>query len=526
MRRSVLSGSNHAEPRIAGDARGRVAATADARRSRVRACALLLVGAAALGVLSWASPAAAQSPPEAPEKLSVGDWQLSPLLQVRVRGEYRRDAPDLGGADFFGRQSPRVRDQWVVLERSRLGLGAERGAVRAQITLQDARALGSPAPTARFAGERGLGRFEPYEAYAEMRSSSARPNYLRLGRQAVQWGEGRLVGTADFSPSGRSLDAARGHLALGSFDFEALAVILEVPGPLGAAFSDTAGPQTSGVQLYGLSASYQVAPLLKLEAFGLARVSRSNGAELDGSRFAASRLAGERFTAAARVSGDAKGWTYGAEGAYQFGAASAIAIGGTNISAWAAAAHVSKTLEELVFTPNLRLSGSYASGDDRKGVYKQFDPLLADPQRFHGQMDLFGWSNMMDVAGRAQIQPVTHTTVALEYRWARLAEARGEWIGGYLGAVGSASVPPLVATTPAPAARGSETDLGHELDVVITYRPWTPLELRAGWSGLLLGDGAKAAMAAHGRGSRLANGAISPANIAQYAYLQATLTMP
>ncbi|MCW5831367.1 MAG: alginate export family protein [Labilithrix sp.] len=527
MRRADLPRSNLAEPRIPGRSEGRVAAVSAARPRRDRSFVSLARVGAALASLSAASPAAAQSPPEAPEKLSVGDWQLSPSLQVRVRGEYRRDAPDLGGTDFFGRQSPRVRDQWVVLERSRVGLGAERGAVRAQITLQDARALGSPAPTARLADERGIGRFEPYEAYAEMRSSGARPNYLRLGRQAVQWGEGRLVGTADFSPSGRSLDAARGHLALGSFDFEALAVILEVPGPLGAAFTDTAGPETSGVQLYGLSASYQVAPLLRVEAFGLARVSRSNGAELDGSRFAASRLAGERFTAALRVSGDGKGWTYGAEGAYQFGAASSLAIGGTDISAWAAAAHVSKTLEELVFTPNFRVAGSYASGDDRKGVYKQFDPLLADPQRFHGQMDLFGWSNMMDVAGRAQIQPATHTSVALEYRWARLAQARGEWIGSYLGAVGSASVPPLVATTPAPPGpSGSETDLGHELDVVVSYRPWTPLELRAGWSGLLLGDGAKATMAAHARGSRLANGAISPANIAQYAYLQATLTMP
>ena len=144
-----------------------------------------------LGALLAASPASAQTPPAAPEKISVGDWQLSPLLEVRVRGEYRRDAPDLGGVDFFGRETPRVRDQWVVMERSRLGVGAERGAVRAQITLQDARALGSPSPTARFAGARGIGRFEPYEAWAEMRSSGARPHYLRLGRQAV-----RLAGAA------------------------------------------------------------------------------------------------------------------------------------------------------------------------------------------------------------------------------------------------------------------------------------------------------------------------------------------
>ncbi|MDF2692000.1 MAG: hypothetical protein K0S65_383 [Labilithrix sp.] len=480
------------------------------------------------GLLVAEADAEAQTPPPAPEKIAVGDWQLSPLVEVRVRGEYRRDAPDLGGLDFFGRETERVRDQWVVLERSRLGLGAERGAVRAQITLQDARALGSPAPTARFAGARGLGRLEPYEAFAEVRSSGARPHYLRLGRQAVVWGEGRLVGNADFAPAGRALDAARGHLAFGSFDFEALAAILEVPGPLGAAFSDTSGPTASGVQLYGLTAKWTIDPLLRIEAFGLGRVSRSNGAELDGSRFAAARLAGERWTAALRVSGEAKGWNYGAEGAYQFGTASSVAIGGSDISAWAAAASVSKTIDQLLFTPTFRVAGSYASGDDRKGVYKQFDPLLADPQRFHGQMDLFGWSNMMDVAGRAQVVPWTDAAIALEYRYARLAQGGGEWVGSYLTAMGSGTRPPLVTTTPTPAgpAASSESELGHELDVVFTYRPWVPFELRAGWSGLLLGDGAKAVMAAHARGDRLPNGAISPANIAQYGYLQATLTMP
>lgn len=482
-----------------------------------------------LAQLLVANGAAAQAPPPAPEKIAVGDWQLTPLLEVRARGEYRRDAADLGGLDAFGRPSERIRDQWVVLERSRLGLGAERGAVRGQITLQDARALGSPTPTARLSSARGIGRFEPYEAFAEVHGTGARPHYLRLGRQAIVWGEGRLIGNADFSPSARSLDAARAHLAFGSFDFEALAAVLEVPGPLGAAFSDRSGPQASGVQLYGLTAKWTLDPLFKVEAFGIARVARSSGEELDGSRFAAARLAGERYTAALRVSGDSKGWTYGAEGAYQLGATSSLAIGGTDISAWAAAAHVSKTLDQLLLAPTFRVAGSYASGDDGKGAYKQFDPLLADPQRFHGQMDLFAWSNMMDVAGRAQIVPWSDASFALEYRYARLAQGRGDWVGSYLTSVGSSTPPPVISTTLPPFASSPakrEEELGHELDVVFAYRPWVPFEIRAGWSGLLLGDGAKAVMVAHARGSRLPNGAISPANIAQYAYLQATLTMP
>jgi hypothetical protein len=478
--------------------------------------------------LFWAAPAAAQSPPAAPEKLAVGDWLLSPSLEVRARSEYRRDAPDLGGVDFFGRTTERIRDSWVVMERSRIGLGAERGALKAQITLQDARAAGAPTPNATFVSSRGIDRFEPYEAYGEVRSSAARPSYVRLGRQAVVWGEGRLIGNADFSPVGRSLDAARGHVALGNFDFEALAVLLEVPGPLGSAFGDRAGPQSSGVQLYGVSARWSLDPLFHVEAFGIARIARSSGDELDGSRFAASRLAGERWTGALRAAGEGKGWTYGAEGAYQFGTASSIGIGGSKIAAWGAAAHVQKTLDQLALTPTVRIGASYASGDDGHGAYKQFDPLLPDPQRFHGQMDLFGWSNEADVAGRVQIVPWNDVTIAGEYRYARLAKSTGEWIGSYMQALGSTTIPPAVTATPGPRATVPAYDeLGHEIDAVVSWRPWYPLELRAGWSTLFLGDGAKAIMSAHARGSRDgATNVITPADMSQYGYLQATLTMP
>jgi hypothetical protein len=474
-----------------------------------------------------ARTAAAQSPPAAPTTIALGDWQLTPSLEVRTRSEYRRDPPDLGGFDLYGRLSPRVRDAWVVAERSRLGLGAEHGAVRAQITLQDARAFGTPSPSATFGNERGPSRFEPYEAYLEIRSSSARPSSLRLGRQAVIWGEGRLIGNADFSPTGRSLDAARAHVALGTFDVEALAAILEMPGPLGSSFGDRSGESRSGVQMYGLTAKWSVDPLLHIEAFGLARVARSDGSSLDGSRFAVARLSGETYTAALRISGDAKGWTYGLEGAYQLGNAASLVVGGADISAYAAAGHVSKTFSEVSLSPTLRIGGSYASGDDGSGTYHQFDPLLADPQRFHGQMDLFAWSNAIDVSGRAQVVPWTDTTFALEYRYARLAEASGEWIGSYLTAVGRAAPPPgFAAAGYAPLTGSPDAELGHELDAVLTWRPWVPLELRAGWSGLLLGDGARGIMAAYARGRADAAGVLTASKVAQYAYAQATLTMP
>jgi hypothetical protein len=360
-----------------------------------------------------------------------------------------------------------------------------------------------------------------------MRTSGARPSSIRIGRQAVVWGEGRLIGNADFSPTGRSLDAARAHLAAGKFDFEALAVVLEAPGPLGSAFGDRAGPGQSGEQLYGLSARLTLDPLLAVEAFAIARVARTSNEVLDGSRFANQASSGERYTGALRVSGEGKGWAYGAEGAYQLGTAATLSVGGTDIAAYAAAAHVAKTFPELTLTPTFRIGGSYASGDNGSGTYHQFDPLLADPQRFHGQMDLFAWSNIIDVSARAQVVPLTDTTFAVEYRYARLANTAGEWIGSYLTAVGgTAPVPGRAAAGYAPISQTPDAELGHELDVTFAWRPWLPLELRAGWSGLLRGNAARNIMANYARGAVDSAGVLSPARIAQYAFGQVTLSMP
>lgn len=458
--------------------------------------------------------AEAQQPPAAPEKITLGDWTLSPTMQVRVRGEYRRDPSDLGGLDFYGRLSPRVRDAWSVHSRARLGLGAERGALRMQLTLQDSRALGSPAPTASFQGAPGIGVLAPYEAFGEVHSQSARGSFVRLGRQAVVWGEGRLLGNADFSPRARSLDALRLKTWFGPIDVEALAVLVEPPSPLGGAFGDGNAPLRSGTQLFGALGKWAIDPLLVIELYALARITRGAGADLDGSRWSVARLSGETYTGALRISGEARGWSYGVEGAYQLGRAASLQLEGTDINAWAATGHVAKKLEEVALTPTVRVAASYASGDDGDtSTYKQFDPLLPDVQRFHGQTDLFAWSNMIDVGGSVTIVPWTFTTFTAGYRYARLAEASGDWVGSYMRSIGRA-----------PA--GASAELGHELSAAFAWKPWTPLELRAGYSALLYGDGARTIMSAQARGRREPDNAVYASPVGHYAFAQATLDMP
>lgn len=448
-----------------------------------------------------ARAASAQSPPAAPDTIAIGDWQLAPTLELRTRGEWRHDPVEMGGVDQTGAIGPRVRDAWFLFERTRVGIGAERQALRAQVTLQDTHGYGTPS---------GAGVFAPHEAFVEVRSSQARPSFVRLGRQAVQWGDGRLLGTAEFDPVARSLDALRAHWALGgAFDLEALGAILTAPEPQSPAFGSSFGPESTGVQIYGGQLGWGVDPLLHVELLSLARVARVGGG---GTRFDAARNLGETFVLGGRVAGEGRGFKYGVEGDYELGAVTALS---TSRAAWAAAAYVARTFDTVVLTPTVRIGGSYASGDDGHGKYKQFDPLLPDTQ-LHGQMDLFAWSNHVDVDARVTVVPFTDTQLGVSYRYARLAQKDGEWLDAELGVVGRAPDNP----------GGSE--LGHELDAFLAWQPWSPLDLRAGYSLLVLGDGARTVMAAEARGASSGSfpETFAPSALSHFTYLQATLSVP
>jgi hypothetical protein len=394
-----------------------------------------------------------------------------------MRGEYRHD---LDG-----------QDRGTLLERARLGVDAERGPIELRVVLEDARLWDLEQGVDTFGQPGQLAFTGPYEAWADAHTAGARPSFVRVGRQPVTWGEGRLLGAADWSPTGRALDAVRGRLVVGSWAFELLAASLSDPvPPVGAIIAPAYG------QLVGARAEWALDPLFAVEAYTLERFAQQNpAASLDSS------VRGETYTGALRLHGDAHGWTWGAEGAGQFGHASVL---GKDRLAWAAAGHVGYTFEYVRMLPTVRLGAAYASGDDGNASKReQFDPLLPDVHEWHGAMDLFAWSDEWEANARVAIAPWTDGVAAVEYRYAQLAAAGGSWVSSYLFTLGRAS--------------GSiSTELGHEIDAYLAWSPWVPVELSAGYSMLVLGAGAKAALAY----------VRTPPDLAHYAYGQVTVRLP
>jgi hypothetical protein len=439
----------------------------------------------AVAVLTWAAGARAQVAAPAPQTLAVGDWQLAPVVEARVRGEYRHD---LDG-----------QDRGTLLERARLGVDAERGPVELRVVLEDARLWDLGEGNDAFGQPGQLAFTGPYEAWADAHTAGARPSFVRVGRQPVTWGEGRLLGTADWSPTGRALDAMRGRLVAGSWAFELLAASLSEsvppPGVVDTPVNAVLAPAYG--ELVGARAEWAIDPLFALEAYTLDRFAQQNpAASLDQS------VRGETYTGALRLHGDARGWTWGAEGAGQLGHAAFL---GKDRLAWAAAGHVAYTFEYVRMLPTVRLGASYASGDDGNASKReQFDPLLPDVHEWHGAMDLFAWSDEWEGNARVAIAPWTDGVAAVEYRYAQLASSGGSWVSSYLLTLGRA-----------PASAG--TELGHEIDAFVSWSPWVPVELSAGYSMLVLGAGAKAALASAGP---------TPPDLAHYAYGQVTVRLP
>ncbi len=488
-----------------------------------RAIRLLAPTAAALALASAPSRAAAQASP-LPDSFVVGAWTFRPSLDVRVRGEYRRHPFDAGGEvydptavlaeDYQSPQpkvtttQPAVSNQYFVTERIQLGLAVDRGPVTAVVTLQDARVWGDTGAVGLVApGEPTPPVLAPSEAYIEVHTRSGRRVFVRVGRQVVTWGDGRLLGANDWSATGRSLDAARFGFQAGDFDVEMLAVMLATPGqyPTGAtasaASTSTAAmsvsnlAEGSGAQLYGVNATWHALPLLNVEVTGLARVVRDP---------APSTLTpSNTFVVDGRIAGDYRGFRYAVEGAYELGQ---VASYGTNrdLRAFALAARASWETS-LPGHLTFNAEAAYASGDDGEtaGTVRRFDPILPDEHTLLSPMSIVAWSNLILGGGSLSLHPVEELGLLAGYRYAALAEPGGRWSNAALSPIGA---------VPGNTARS----LGHEIDAAIRITPWKPLEIETGYGLFVRGAGADAILQAAGR----------PATLQHWAYLQTRGRVP
>ena len=469
-------------------------------------------------------PADAQLQP-LEEGIAIGEWTFYPSLDLRLRGEYRRNPHDTGGrryqkdavqAEAFNSTlpeaaiiQPNVADQYVLSERARLGLKVNYEVVTAHLELQDARVLGlAPDATAT-----GFGSFGPYQAYIDVRTDVEDPwLWVRAGRQRVRWGDGRLVGDSDWSPRGRSLDALRFHFDIGPVDVELMAAVLAFPIPIAPPHIDgdprqaiSGGVEEStGAQLYGLDATWPIHPLFGVELTALARIAR-DPLPRDLTR-------SDTYTLDARLFGDKRGIEYAVEGAYQLGRIASFGFN-QDISAFAAAARFAwQTALPWHFRFGAR--GSYASGDDGEGdTFKRFDPILPTVHEHHGMMDLYGWSNIIDGGADVSARPHDILSIGVGYTFVALAEAKDRWSSAYLIPIG------------ADLTDGAQV-LGHEIDTWLRVSPWDQVSFAGGYGLFVLGGRGEEILVSADRAPLQDNLTREHDGLLHYGFVQAEVRAP
>jgi hypothetical protein len=207
----------------------------------------------------------------------------------------------------------------------------------------------------------------------------------------------------------------------------------------------------------------------------------------------------------ARAAGEHRGFEYAAEGAYEFGRIASFGLN-RKLSAFAAAARVAMRTS-LPWQLRFGLSGAYASGDDSGGAsntVRRFDPIVPEVHAAPGAMDLYGWSNSIQVGAEVSARPRDRVEVGLRYVFAGLAEPSDRW--------STAAMIPIGV-----APDNASMMLGNELNMHLSYQPWDSLGFGAAYGLFLLGDGGRAILSAAGRGQ---NDAL------HFAHLQAELKVP
>lgn len=460
----------------------------------------------AIGSLAVAGDALAQSGPSASESdaLVMGDWRFQPRLELRTQSEFRNHPFDTGGtvappgpsASPGSTSAALVDDQWWTISRGRLGLAAERGPLRAVVEVQDARAWGETSPV-RIDRRDDLPMTSARLAYAEVRESGQRAQFLRLGRQEIVWGDGRLVGASDWSPTGRSLDAVRGQLVIGNFDLEGFASVLIAPGamPPEVQRGSAGDPEGAGAQLHGLRLAWHIAPLLNVESNNLARIVRNPTDDL--------LEPSDLYVAGIRVWGDYPSLSYSVEGAYEQGRTAVI--GDTRSRRAYAAAARARYAPGLPWDLAFSAQGLYASGQDPSSEdTTRFDPVLPDSREGLGAMGVYAWSNVLSGSAMIHVTPLSDTEATLGYHYVTMAEPSDTWQTATLVAVGQ-------------DPNNEDAMLGHELDASLKIRPWAPVVFTTGYGLFLTGEGAKNVLESSGRGKT---------DMQHYGYVQITMRVP
>ena len=300
--------------------------------------------------------------------------------------------------------------------------------------------------------------FEFQNAFVDL---SLEPLTLRLGRQEMEFGSGRLVSVREGPNNRRNFDGTRLTLDLPGWQIDAIAARPVTQNR--SAFDD----QTSDTEwlwgLYGTGGA-DLLPAGALDLYYL-------GFRDDAGGFVQGTGAEERHSLGTRFFGSHAGWDWNWEAIYQFGSFDA-----GDIRAWTVATDTGVTFASLPWQPRLGLSVNVASGDDDPadrdlGTFNALFPR----GNYFSEAAVLGPRNFFNVNPSIQMTPARRWTASLgtNFYW-RLDTADGVYT-------------PSGQILRAPGGSG-ERFVGTGLSVSASYRIAEGLDATAIYTRLFAGE--------------------------------------
>jgi hypothetical protein len=225
-------------------------------------------------------------------------------------------------------------------------------------------------------------RLDVLQAFADVRLPLRMPVTLRIGRQLLKYGTGRLIDIRYGPNVLRTFDAAKAFVEMDRWRLDAFYArpVVEEPGEL----DDRTDRRQAVWSVYGTFEPRGAPAGLDLYYIGYldedAVFARETGREL-------------RHTVGSRLFGDAAGWDWNFELFYQFGD-----FASASISAWSVASDTGYTFTELPLRPRAALRANVISGDrdPRDRNVETFNPLFPKGKYF-GELTPIGPSNLIHV---------------------------------------------------------------------------------------------------------------------------------
>jgi len=289
-----------------------------------------------------------------------------------------------------------------------------------------------------------------YEGYVQLGSKDNRSFWVRTGRQEYTMHDGMLMWNRPWNPYGITFNGVRGHYEDGAFGIHTSAFVLQGQGSYETVCTAedctdfvSESIASNGDFLYIVDATYGVNSKLTLLPYFLVLQQGATGSDAERKRNIFSpglRLQG-------RLSPDL---SYIAEGTYQFGNHN-----DRSHQAWRANTSLAYTLEMMKF--RLFYEERSGDGDATDDLSNDFEPFFSAGHRFRGFGDYVGSTNIRDIGVSIQGTQSRHFNAKVDYHFFQLSNPTGSWY-----ALGNAS---------RGIGSGDDANLGHEIDIVLNWRP-------------------------------------------------------